>query len=290
MKRFSKHNESWVQTHIFYAAAIIAAVLALAACEEDPVLSGETAITAFSIGNQTGAIDGTNITVTLPYGAGTGVTYTVSAGATVQPKTLENSAGVSVYTVTAENGATQDYTVTVTRLGRAGNTLSAFSIGGQMGTITGKNITVELPFGITETTVTYTHSEGATVRLTSAENSAGVSVYTVTSESGVDKVYTVTVRRQGQGGIGLSLDDGGDILTGTIPVLSKTGTTKTATLEAALEYTNCQWYVDTLLKGEGQSFTLNAAAYPVGKHYLSVEAWRNGRLYSKELTFTVNND
>jgi hypothetical protein len=93
----------------------------------------------------------------------------------------------------------------------------------------------------------------------------------------------------GTGSIEIALnDEGADLLDAASLTLSKTGATKTITLTAAREYSGFQWYVDTALKAADRSFTLNAASYAAGKHYLSLEAWRNGALYSKDLTFTVN--
>jgi ABC-type glycerol-3-phosphate transport system substrate-binding protein len=93
----------------------------------------------------------------------------------------------------------------------------------------------------------------------------------------------------GSGLIEIALnDEGADLLTASSLTLSKTLSPKTITLTAAREYSGYEWYVDAASRSTDRSFTLNAASYAAGKHYLSLEAWRNGTLYSKDLTFTVN--
>jgi hypothetical protein len=80
--------------------------------------SVEKAITAFSINGVEGSINGTNISITLP--AGTAIAdlvpeITVSPKATVSPASGEaqDFTGPVSYTVTAEDGTTQAYIVTV---------------------------------------------------------------------------------------------------------------------------------------------------------------------------------
>lgn len=91
-----------------------------------PPLSGSKAITAFSINDVDATIDETakTIAITLPFG--TNVTAlvatfettgkSVKVGSTVQESgtTANDFTNPVVYTVTAENNSTQDYTVTVT--------------------------------------------------------------------------------------------------------------------------------------------------------------------------------
>jgi hypothetical protein len=83
--------------------------------------SSAKAITAFSIGGVAGTISETNrsIAVTLPYGtsiASLTPSVTVSGKAGVSPAsgTAQNFTSPVTYTVTAENGTSQSYTVTVT--------------------------------------------------------------------------------------------------------------------------------------------------------------------------------
>jgi hypothetical protein len=82
---------------------------------EPPPLSSEKNITALSINGVTGNINGTAITVTLPYGTNVSsltpvVTHT---GASYSPTTAQNFSSQRTYTVTAADGSQKSYTVTV---------------------------------------------------------------------------------------------------------------------------------------------------------------------------------
>ncbi|MEA4933160.1 MAG: DUF5018 domain-containing protein, partial [Lawsonibacter sp.] len=79
--------------------------------------SSEKAITGFKIGSVAGTIDDAHhtIAITLPYGTDvTSLTpaITVSAKATVSPTTAKDFTNAVTYTVTAEDGTKQEYTVT----------------------------------------------------------------------------------------------------------------------------------------------------------------------------------
>jgi hypothetical protein len=54
-------------------------------------------------------------------------------------------------------------------------------------------------------------------------------------------------------------------------------------------WTTVKWYVDSLQEGSGQNFVINAGDYTTGKHTLSVIAMKNGKTWSKALSFTVTN-
>ena len=111
----------------------IITLLMLTACLNGTVPSEEKEITAFSFtadsntaltSDVTGTIDGTDISLTVPYG--TEVTALVASftttGQSVSVDGTEQTSGTTAndfsspvtYTVTAENGSTQDYAVTVT--------------------------------------------------------------------------------------------------------------------------------------------------------------------------------
>jgi hypothetical protein len=173
---------------------------------------------------------------------------------------------------------------------RGGKTLTEFKIGTIAGVIdeAAKTVTVKVPFAETANqAVTWEVSPGATVSLKSAENLSGVSVYTVYAENGEAQDYTVTKIVEGQGGIVLSfVDEGAAALKGQTISLSKAAGTS-FTLEAAVGYESYEWYVDGELKTTNRSITLSAGMYSLGKHYVSVEVWKDGVLYSKEATFTV---
>ena len=108
-------------------------------------------ITTFSILGVNGAIVGKEITVTLP--SGTSVAYLtptiVQTGSSVSPASgvVQNFTSPQTYIVTAADGTTKDYTVTVTVSANSAKELTTFSILGMNGAIVGQEITVTLPYG-----------------------------------------------------------------------------------------------------------------------------------------------
>jgi hypothetical protein len=87
--------------------------------DPEPLRTGKE-ILEFKIGNAAGVINqgDKTIAVEIPSNATDfSVDITVSAGAQVSPTMVENFSGKTVYRVTAENGDSQDYIVTVTRKG-----------------------------------------------------------------------------------------------------------------------------------------------------------------------------
>ena len=144
--------------------------------------NGENAITAFALPGQSGTstIDGTEHTVTVTVAAGTSLdlvpeTLTVSEGATIAPA-IDQAADFSgpvEYTVTAENGTPQVWTVNTTVLppggGDTANDILAFELPGQNTAaidVTAHTVTVNVPDGtVLEAVVpaVLTVSEGATV-------------------------------------------------------------------------------------------------------------------------------
>jgi len=69
----------------------------------------------------------------------------------------------------------------------------------------------------------------------------------------------------------------------------KTNTTLTVTVTVV--YDTYAWYVDGVLVpgNTGNSITLNARDFAAGRRSLSVRVTKGGVVYSKSLTFTVNN-
>jgi len=76
----------------------------------------------------------------------------------------------------------------------------------------------------------------------------------------------------------------------TVPALSKSGTA-TAPLSVAdpAQYTSIEWYIDGVLRRTGAAFTLNAANYSTGGHFITLEVVKNGLRYNTTITFTVAN-
>jgi hypothetical protein len=167
-------------------------------------------ITAFSIlipANVAGTIDegAKTIAVTVPYGTDlTAMTASAShSGASISPDpaTARSYASPVTYTVTAADGTTGTYTVTVTVADNADNAITAFSIltpAPAAGTIDqgAKTIAVTVPYGtdLTAMTASATHS-GASISPdpATARSYAGPVAYTVALADGSSETYTVTV-------------------------------------------------------------------------------------------------
>jgi len=164
------------------------------------------AITKFTANNVNGIIDETAKTIKLSLPAGTNVTtlspvITISDGAQVSPVSgvAQNFTNPVVYTVTAEDGSTQKYTVTIEVAKSSAKAITKFVVNGVDATIneTAKTVSYTLPAGVSNTALTpivYV-SEGA-----SLSPGTGMQVdftnpviYTVTAEDGSTQKYTVTI-------------------------------------------------------------------------------------------------
>ncbi len=170
--------------------------------------SSEKTITSFVLKGVSGTINEINHTISVLLPAGTSVTslvptIAVSEGATISPVSGASRSFSSpvTYTVTAEDGSTQTYTVTVTveeELSSAKN-ITSFTLKGVAGTIsqTARTIKVTLPAGTSVTALApnIAISVGATVSPTSgaSRNFTNPVTYTVTAEDGSTQTYTVTV-------------------------------------------------------------------------------------------------
>jgi uncharacterized repeat protein (TIGR02543 family) len=70
--------------------------------------------------------------------------------------------------------------------------------------------------------------------------------------------------------------------------VSKTGSPQTKTIRlTGSGYSNPRWEVDGILRGTGSEITINAADYVLGRHNLTLIITKNGTLWSRELSFTV---
>ena len=160
-------------------------------------------ITAFSLAGNAGVINEANhtIAVTVPYGSSlTGApSITLYDGfASVLPASgvSENFASPVTYTVTAQDGTTQPYVVTVTVAKNSADSITALTILGYNGVINGNSIVVTVPAGTNVTSVvpSITASLGATVSPTTAQDFTSSVTYTVTAENGTSQqAYTVSV-------------------------------------------------------------------------------------------------
>ncbi|MFB9274980.1 cadherin-like beta sandwich domain-containing protein [Cohnella cellulosilytica] len=187
----------------------------------------------------TGAITGTDIAATVPYGTDVGelVATFESTGASVAVGTDTQVSGTTAndftfpvtYTVTAQDGSTKDYTVTVSVAASTSKDMTSFGFAGLTppvtGVISGTNIAATVPYGTNVRGLVATFgSTGASVAVgtetqasgTTANNFTSPVIYTVTAQDGSTKDYTVTVTIAanpssggGNGGGGSSGGNGG---------------------------------------------------------------------------------
>ncbi|HEY0192089.1 MAG TPA: hypothetical protein VGC42_13305 [Kofleriaceae bacterium] len=191
--------------------------------------SNAKAITAFSFtkaknsvlgADVTATINGTNIAATVPTGTdvtGLVATFTstgtiVKVGSTAQTSgtTANNFTSPVAYVVTAADGSTATFTVTVTVAASSAKDITAFafkSVGNSLpaditATINGANITATVPFGtnVTALIATFT-TTGASVKVGGTAQVSGTTpndftnpvTYTVTAADGTTKDFTVTL-------------------------------------------------------------------------------------------------
>lgn len=158
-------------------------------------------ITRFTIMNVDATIDGTSITLTLPFGTSlTGLIPTiVFEGDSVSPASGQAHDFVTpqAYTVTAANGTQQVYTVTVDVARNPAKDITMFTLSGATTTLIGDNtIDVTMPNGTSLSSLTPTIAiSGVSVSPASgvARDFTGPVTYTVTAEDETTKIYTVTV-------------------------------------------------------------------------------------------------
>lgn len=164
--------------------------------------SAENDILSYKIGDAVGTISGNNVSITIPYATDLTTAepeITVSEFAEVTQKPAELQDGENHYTVTAENGAEQDYIVTITRTPVAtGRQIKSFRYGGYEATINEgtAEITMMLPKGISPVFApTIEISEFATVTPASGEvqDFSSPVKYKVTAQNKASKTYTVKV-------------------------------------------------------------------------------------------------
>ncbi len=160
-------------------------------------------IASFYVEGAVGIIDGTDITVAVPFGTNiTSLEPTIAiTGESVSPASGEAQDFTTpvVYTVTALDNSTKEYTVTVVFAESDGNDIISFSIPSLSadGVITASDIAVSAPSGadLDPLTPTIEISAGATVYPGSgvAQNFRNPVVYIVAAADGSVKMYTVTV-------------------------------------------------------------------------------------------------
>jgi hypothetical protein len=201
-----------------------------AAGEPDAPLSSAKAITAFSfeaadnagLGTDVAAtISGTTITATVPFGfdrsalvatfTTTGASVTVGSTAQMSGVTANNFTSPVSYVVTAEDGSTQSYAVTVSVAPSNANEITSFTFedadnvsltADVVATITGTAVTATVPFDtdVSALVATFT-TTGTSVRVGGMTQTSGTTPnsfaspvqYVVTAADSSTQTYTVTV-------------------------------------------------------------------------------------------------
>jgi hypothetical protein len=169
-------------------------------------------ITAYSLNGVPGVITGQNISVTMPYGTNVSAliaTFTTS-GVSVQALANDQVSGLTpndftnpiIYTVTAYDGSMTTYTVTVTVAHNTADAITAYSLDGIPGVITGQNKLVTMPYetNINALIATFT-TTGINVKVDTITQTSGVTAndftnpvdYIVTASDGSAATYKVVV-------------------------------------------------------------------------------------------------
>jgi uncharacterized repeat protein (TIGR02543 family) len=87
----------------------------------------------------------------------------------------------------------------------------------------------------------------------------------------------------------LNLDIGDGAFSQTDFVLSKGANDSQTVSVTGLGYENPRWFVDGGLKKTGNSITIRAIEYSLGKHTISLIISKDGFSWSREIRFTINN-
>ena len=170
-------------------------------------------ITAFNLDGVDGTFSGTNISVDFPYG--TDVTALVAGFSTtgwiVNIGSVEQLSGITtnnftdpvIYTVIAEDESEQDYTVTVNVALNDAKEITAFSLDGVEGTISGTDINITMPYGfdLSNKLAAVFTTTGDLVMVGTKTQTSGNSLnkfdvpvtYTVEAQDGTTQDYVVTV-------------------------------------------------------------------------------------------------
>ncbi|URN96422.1 MAG: beta-N-acetylglucosaminidase domain-containing protein [Candidatus Pristimantibacillus lignocellulolyticus] len=211
-------NKKQYATQVEVDSAVSALIEAQSKLVE--VASDSKEITAFSFMDLspavTGTINGSNINLTVPYGTdvsaliatftSTGTLIQVDGVDQVSGTTANNFISQVAYTVTAQDGTTQIYTVTVTVAPSNEKEITSFSFAGLspevIGTINGSNIDLIVPYGTDVSTLIATFtSTGSSIQVNGTDQVSGTTAndfttpvtYTVTAQDGTTQFYTVKV-------------------------------------------------------------------------------------------------
>ena len=201
----------------FMALLVVAFVAGCGGSSGGVALSSTKAITAYSLAGVAGTINETAKTIAVTVPNGTNVTALVAtftaanasvavgspAVAQVSGTTPNNFTGPVLYKVTAADGTTATYTVTVTVASSSAKAITAYSLAGVAGSISGTAISVTVPFGtnVTALVATFTTTGAGVPTISGVNQTSGSTAndftapvtYTVTAADNTTATYIVTV-------------------------------------------------------------------------------------------------
>jgi hypothetical protein len=211
--------DSTTQSYVVTVTVAESPAKQLTAFEFTSALNGDAGVSSDSIGT----INGTAIAVTVPYGTDvtalvatfttTGNSVAVSGTAQASGVTANDFTSAVDYTVTAQDGTTKDFIVTVTVALNPAKAITAFAFlsadnsaaalsSDVVATISGTAITATVPYGTDATQLVADFSTtGASVAVGSAAQQSDVTAndftnevdYVVTAADGTSQTYAVTV-------------------------------------------------------------------------------------------------
>ncbi|MDP2217702.1 MAG: PGF-pre-PGF domain-containing protein [Methanolobus sp.] len=247
------------------------------------------------------------ITLTVPYGTDVTalVPTIVHTGASISPNTgvARNFTNPVTYTVTAADGTTQSYTVTVTVAPSPAKSITSFRFNGLdpdvIGTINeaSRTITLTVPYGtdVTALVPTIVHT-GASISPDSgiARSFSSPVTYTVTAADRTTQSYTVTVTvapspaksitsfrfnsfdpdvvgviNEASRTITLTVPYGTDV-TALVPTIVHTGASVSPNTGVARNFTNPVTYTVTAADGTTQSYTVTVTVAPDGHYSIEI--------------------
>jgi hypothetical protein len=180
----------------------------------------------------------TNLVVTFTT---TGASVKVDGAEQISGTTAHNFTSPVIYTVTAADASSQDYTVTVTvATPSSPKAITAFSLNGSIGTIneTKKTISITMPLGTSATNLVATFTTtGVNVKVDGTEQISGTTannftspvIYTVTATDASTQDYTVTVTVATSKTYSISGKVNGAVLAGVKVTLSSDGSASRTT-------------------------------------------------------------
>ncbi len=232
-------------------------------------LSSANDLLSFNFTNPVGTVStsGNTITLTLPTGTNPSVLTSLVANFTNSPKSIVSIGQVAqvsgqtandfstskIYTVTAEDGSTKNYTITVTIQPSQKSTdkdFLTYSINGVQGTISGNTITLTLPSGTSLGNLTAVYTTSPKSSVTTGANTTNFTnpvTYVVTAEDLTTKTYTVTVNISSG-----SQNTGADLLTFGFTNPSVTGVISGSAVAVTVPFgTNVKSLVSTFTVSTG---------------------------------------